>query len=242
MTNAPSGAFEAGLYNGYLELAQAEYDEGDYTDSDYFAMKAQQLAGGTLAKPTEMTERDIPTGAAAELTEARADLTAALAAGAAISHAVPAAEAQVAFDCWMQEQEENLQPADITACRDRFIAAMDKIMPMAPLPEIVILFPLDSAKVPQAAIDELAAAAGDAADSGYSSVTVEGHADRSGPAEYNMKLARERVTNVVRLINDLGVPVDRIMAESYGEARPAKPTADGVTEPVNRRVTVTFSQ
>src|SRR3546814_7288426 len=34
------------------------------------------------------------------------------------------AEAQVAFDCWMEQQEENFQPDDIAACRDRFEAAM----------------------------------------------------------------------------------------------------------------------
>src|SRR3546814_7146483 len=58
------------------------------------------------------------------LTSSRERLMAVLAAGAAQSDPTQAAEAQVAFDCWMQEQEENFQPDDIAACRDRFEAAM----------------------------------------------------------------------------------------------------------------------
>src|SRR3546814_14624397 len=59
-----------------------------------------------------------------------------LAAGAAQSDPTQAAEAQVAFDCWMQEQEENFQPDDIAACRDRFEAAMAGLeRAPAPTPE-----------------------------------------------------------------------------------------------------------
>src|SRR3546814_13032520 len=58
------------------------------------------------------------------LTSSRERLMAVLAAGAAQSDPTQAAEAQVAFDCWMQEQAENFQPDDIAACRDRFEAAM----------------------------------------------------------------------------------------------------------------------
>src|SRR3546814_14447170 len=58
------------------------------------------------------------------LTSSRERLMAVLAAGAAQSDPTQAAEAQVAFDCWMQEQEENFQPDDIAACRERCEAEM----------------------------------------------------------------------------------------------------------------------
>eukprot|EP01026_Neomeris_dumetosa_P029785 TRINITY_DN24033_c2_g1_i1.p4 TRINITY_DN24033_c2_g1~~TRINITY_DN24033_c2_g1_i1.p4 ORF type:complete len:103 (-),score=13.93 TRINITY_DN24033_c2_g1_i1:14-322(-) len=43
---APSGTFEQGLYNGYISLAQAEFREGDYEDSDRFARRAIAVAEG----------------------------------------------------------------------------------------------------------------------------------------------------------------------------------------------------
>ncbi len=51
-----------------------------------------------------------------------------------------AANAQVMFDCWMQEQEENFQPPDIARCRDGFsaaIAAVEATIPFEPIPASV---------------------------------------------------------------------------------------------------------
>jgi hypothetical protein len=42
------------------------------------------------------------------------------------------ATAQVQFDCWVQELEENIQADDIAACRDRFdavVAELDTALP-----------------------------------------------------------------------------------------------------------------
>jgi OmpA-OmpF porin, OOP family len=38
-----------------------------------------------------------------------------------------------------------------------------------------------------------------------------------------------------------GVPGDLMTGEAFGESKPAKPTADGVKEPLNRRAEVTFT-
>jgi OOP family OmpA-OmpF porin len=38
-----------------------------------------------------------------------------------------AAQAQVSFDCWMQELEEGYQPEDIAACRSRYESAMAEV-------------------------------------------------------------------------------------------------------------------
>ena len=52
------------------------------------------------------------------LSGARSRLIAAFGAGARKRAPKQAAEAQLRFDCWMQEQEENFQPDDIDApCR-----------------------------------------------------------------------------------------------------------------------------
>ena len=49
---------------------------------------------------------------------------AALTAGARDKAPIQAANAQVNFDCWMQEQEENFQPDDIARCRSGFTQAL----------------------------------------------------------------------------------------------------------------------
>jgi len=69
---------------------------------------------------------------------------------------------------------------------------------------------------------------------------VAGHADSAGPAEYNEELAERRGNNVGVYLAGKGVPEVRITARSFGEEMPRVPTADGVREPQNRRVEVTF--
>jgi outer membrane protein OmpA-like peptidoglycan-associated protein len=73
-----------------------------------------------------------------------------------------------------------------------------------------------------------------------SAVMVAGHADKSGPADYNMGLAGRRADNVKTYLSGRGVPAARITTQSFGESMPRVPTADGVRELQNRRVEVTY--
>ena len=117
----PEGSdFQAGLYEGYVELARTEFAEGDYLDSDTFAERAITSARGGLVLPETLDVRRIPEQEAGRLAEARARLIAALDGGARARDPEAAARGQVLFDCWVQEQEESLESRDITACRDEF--------------------------------------------------------------------------------------------------------------------------
>src|SRR5688572_8808834 len=69
--------------------------------------------------------------------------------------------------------------------------------------------------------------------------TVAGHADRTSTASWNEKLATKRAFKVRDDLVRAGVPLERIEMDSYGETRPAIPTADEVPEKRNRRVEVT---
>ena len=69
-------------------------------------------------------------------------------------------------------------------------------------------------------------------------VEVSGHTDRSGSANFNDQLALDRASIVAQEVLDLGVPEDVLTVESYGERAPIVPTADGVSEPRNRRVEI----
>lgn len=73
-----------------------------------------------------------------------------------------------------------------------------------------------------------------------SEVTIAGHADRSGPADYNYDLSRKRAEEVSQALTMRGVVNRVIDREAYGESRPAVETGDGVRMPENRRVTIDF--
>jgi outer membrane protein OmpA-like peptidoglycan-associated protein len=67
-----------------------------------------------------------------------------------------------------------------------------------------------------------------------------GHADRSGPADYNVGLSQRRANNVRSYLAGHGIPDGVMTTQAFGESRPLVETADGVREPQNRRVEVTF--
>jgi outer membrane protein OmpA-like peptidoglycan-associated protein len=75
----------------------------------------------------------------------------------------------------------------------------------------------------------------------YQSVLIQGHADLSGNPQYNIGLSQRRVTIVREAMVARGVPGDMMTGEAFGESKPAKSTADGVKEPLNRRTEVTFT-
>jgi peptidoglycan-associated lipoprotein len=52
------------------------------------------------------------------------------------------------------------------------------------------------------------------------SISVEGHADERGSAEYNLGLADRRATAAKEFLVQLGVPGDRLKPVSYGNERP----------------------
>jgi OOP family OmpA-OmpF porin len=69
-------------------------------------------------------------------------------------------------------------------------------------------------------------------------VSVTGHADRAGPAEYNRQLSLKRAQNVRDALIAQGVPAEKISVAARGESQPAVATGDGVREARNRRVEV----
>jgi outer membrane protein OmpA-like peptidoglycan-associated protein len=75
---------------------------------------------------------------------------------------------------------------------------------------------------------------------GPTRVWVGGHADRSGPADYNVGLSQARADSVRAYLARRGIADDQITTEAFGESRPLVETADDVREPQNRRVEVTF--
>jgi outer membrane protein OmpA-like peptidoglycan-associated protein len=71
-------------------------------------------------------------------------------------------------------------------------------------------------------------------------IGVAGHADRSGVAAYNQRLAQRRAAAVVGALIRAGVPPGLIETTALGERAPAVRTADGVAHRHNRRVEITL--
>ena len=120
----PDRAYMNVLYEGYLELSDAEYREGDYPDSDLFARKAMAAAGGTALPPEEPGAWRLTDEAREELGGVCARLVAAIGAPATQQATRLRAEAQVMFDCWIQEKAEDRQPGDIARCRDETLSGL----------------------------------------------------------------------------------------------------------------------
>lgn len=246
------------LRAGYLDLSQKEFDEGDYIDSDRFAGRSVTAATGGSVGPEEIAARDLPSDRVGVLTAARQRLVAGLASDAARDKPVVAAEAQVAFDCWMQEQEENFQPDDIAACRDRFIAAMEELEahpPMAapapppppPAPEpmalpgpFVVYFDFDRADLTTAARTELADVIEAAEKTDGETINITGYTDLAGAEAYNQVLSERRANSVIEFLVGGGVDAARIVGRGLGEANPVVMTE--APEQRNRRVEIEFER
>jgi outer membrane protein OmpA-like peptidoglycan-associated protein len=83
-------------------------------------------------------------------------------------------------------------------------------------------------------IGEAASARG----AGVTRIEVNGFTDRSGPADYNMRLSQRRAEAVAAELVRRGVPRNEIVTRGFGEENNLVPTADGVREPQNRRVEI----
>jgi peptidoglycan-associated lipoprotein len=66
-------------------------------------------------------------------------------------------------------------------------------------------------------------------------VTIEGHADERGTAEYNLALGERRALAARNYLVSLGVPADRLRTVSYGKEFPFEPGHDENAWSKNRR-------
>jgi OmpA-OmpF porin, OOP family len=110
--------------------------------------------------------------------------------------------------------------------------------PPPPMREFTAYFDFNSTKLKPEARSVVQQAAAAAKQTQVSHITVTGHTDTVGSAEFNQALS-ERRADVVRkeLIAD-GISPDEITAKGVGKTELAVPTADGVREPRNRRAVI----
>ncbi|MFC7331776.1 OmpA family protein [Rhodocista pekingensis] len=116
--------------------------------------------------------------------------------------------------------------------------------PPPPAPAITrnftVFFDWDKATLTPDAEKVLQSVAADARTGGIAALQVTGHADTSGPADYNQRLSMRRAEAVRDYLIAQGIPAGEIAIEGRGETDPLVPTADGVREPSNRRGVIIF--
>ncbi len=247
------GDYEKALHKGYIKLADTEYAEDDWPDGDIFVDRAKAAAMGKPTAPEALNARKLKSKHSGPLGDARKRLVAALNAGSAKSHGTLSGKAQVAYECWMQEAEEDMQPKHIDACRNDFYGqmallegAMYKPAPVAaPKPPaatrtetFVVYFGLDSAAISKDGAAVVSKAADFAKKNKASNVYVTGHTDRSGSRKYNEKLAKSRAAAVSKALIDAKVKKGLIGSVVFGEDNLAVQTADNKAEGRNRRVVI----
>ena len=66
-------------------------------------------------------------------------------------------------------------------------------------------------------------------------VTIEGHSDERGTAEYNLALGERRAVAARNYLVSLGIPADRLRTVSYGKEFPFEPGHDEGSWSKNRR-------
>lgn len=104
----------------------------------------------------------------------------------------------------------------------------------------IVFFDLEESRVTPDARAILAQAAQDARSGNAISIQVVGHADASGSDDYNYDLSQRRAEAVQMELSGMGVAHNTMDTVARGESDLLVPTADGVKEPQNRRVEVTF--
>lgn len=262
-------------YEGFWKYEAKEMY--DWIDAEHFAFKAQAAARGERPLPERIDRWNIQPRYKSDLEQGRERLVRALDGGGRDRAPKLAARAQVAYDCWMEQQEENWQLDHIAACRNDYqqaVAALEGALaprpiaqaappaaaPMQPAAtppnELRVFFDWDKSTLDQTALQVLdtatrqmrtsmtgapgATAGASAGAGGPTIVIIEGHADKSGPNDYNMRLSSRRADAVRDALVQRGWPTDRIEMRALGEEVPLVETQDGVREPANRRVRVTI--
>ena len=258
--------FTQALAAEYRTYANSELkDMFDYPDALHFARKGLSAAAGDTVLPEPVADWNLSETAIQELSAARGRLIVAYDLGARETAPALSARAQAKFDCWIEQQEETWGTANVPQCKNEFLKALSELeaglSPPAPQAEqapldygvdpaapmeaenamYLVFFDWDKSNLGSGALSVLDSVAAEVAKNPPASVNVIGHADTSGPQDYNARLAMKRANTVRDALVERGVSADIIMVDAKGETELLVQTPDNVREPANRRVNISFN-
>jgi OOP family OmpA-OmpF porin len=242
-------------------------DMQDYADALHFARKGLTAANGENVMPEPVNDWDLEASEIPALSDARGRLVSAFDRGAREIIPGKSAIAQARYDCWIEQDEGSVNDTGKTGkldCKGDFMAAMQEVenaLPAEPAASVpapvgmmeakpepmalkeamyLVFFDWDSSVVGAGGASVLDAVVKEIKDRGVKHITVVGHTDRSGPDDYNDKLAMRRANAIRQELVSRGISADMISVAGRGENELLVQTADGVREPANRRGVITF--
>ena len=240
-TDALGMPFNEQLKDRYLQLAASRRSSLDF-DYFHFREKAEASLLGDVVPPDSVADHDICIGWQPEVLAARERLVGLLDDGRFESPET-AAEAQVDFDCWLDELEaqsqdgcpqvtDNTSPPAPSQCGDRLMISLDTLsndgVPYA------VFFASGDTSIDAEGDDVIARVKRSADLAQPSRILVVGYADRRGLAAENKRLAEERAREVAKALIEAGVPAAVVTVDAWGETV----SADSLDE--NRRVEISF--
>lgn len=252
--HTPEGSgYTVALSSRYRDYAEARLAQYDWWSSKYFADKGLMVAEGFEPAPEDPNDWNISRGERPELEKARASLIEIVNDDVKKQRPELAADAVMAYDCWVESMDDGWQNPNTERCRDTLFATLTKLSAPAPGEEaatldeqgnplisssMVLYFPFDSSYLEgqflaqmQSLIDSLKA-------NPKAQLIINGHADRAGDDNYNLTLSARRAEYVKALLVSAGLDPARIEYFAFGESDPAVETDDEVREPSNRRVEI----
>ncbi len=257
--------FTQELTKNYQALVNSELSTfDDEADALHFSRKGLAAAAGNMVMPEPVTDWSLLQGHAEELIVARSRLVNVYANGAREMQPELSAYAQVRFDCWIEEQEENFQQDQISACKSKYLDAIAQLEAATPAPpppapvveqpfdvdpnapmalenaKYIVFFDWDEYTLNPGAISILDAAAAEATTRSLVSIDLVGHTDTSGSDDYNQKLSMQRANVVRDAMVQRGVNPSLLQVNHRGESDLLVSTPDDVREPANRRTEITF--
>lgn len=127
------------------------------------------------------------------------------------------------------EQFENFAPNSRESVQVKLLEAAENI-----------LFELDEATLSEGAYEPLNDIVKVLKANPGIKLDINGHADSTGSADYNLNLSRERANTVKQYFIDQGIAASRLMAEGYGERAPRTDNDSSGERALNRRVDIDF--
>ncbi len=230
--------FTGALASEYTEVARrAAFNDVLWLNSTAYIAKAKQAEAGSAPAPWSPDQLGV-NGDAQALYQQVVDTI------NANKDARPeaCARAQVMWDQYLEALRGGdtfcITPADAKALLDEALAACGVSGPA----NFVVYFGFDRTNLTdraRATLDEVVSAVQSMS---ATALSVVGHADRVGSVTYNQGLSERRATRVADALVERGLDRGSMTLAGRSENDPAKATADGVREPLNRRVEITLSK
>jgi outer membrane protein OmpA-like peptidoglycan-associated protein len=232
-----------------------------FSDSD---SSSDLLAKAFTAKAdlaTAGTEPEPEAAAGPEQATIRARLVRSVAAGKD-QFPEQAARAQADYDCWVLYSAVPSAAAAAQACKTSLDSSLLRLetaarpapppVMTAPVPapvpapapaatnDFTVYFDFDSWTLKAEQLKVLSDVIASARTGGQTNITIVGHTDTSGSADYNQRLSVRRANVVVEALVDMGARKAALHASGVGETDLAVQTEDGVKEAKNRRTVITL--